>query len=221
MKAPAAIAFDLDGTLIDSLGDIAASCNHVLAWAGRAPLPRETIATFVGDGVRALVARAFGIQDHEAPNAELDAWSREFVAYYGAHPADHTTWMPGALEALDSLRELPMAIVTNKARSVTEEVLRVMGARPRFAFVYGGGDGPLKPRPDPVSAVARALSVEVASLWVVGDSEQDVRSARSAGAVAVAVRGGFHADERLLASRPDLVLSSLAELPAHVRAAGS
>ncbi len=219
MRAPAAIAFDLDGTLIDSRLDIVAACNHTLTWAGRAPLSAEVISTYVGDGVRALVARAFGVPETDAPERSLDAWCDEFIAYGTAYPAAHTTWMPGALAALDALSELPLAVVTNKARVVALRVLDALGGRSRFGFVYAGGDGPLKPRPHPILAVARAFGVDVERVWVVGDAEQDVLSARAAGATAVAVRGGFHDEARLQAASPHVMLSSLLDLPALVRAA--
>jgi phosphoglycolate phosphatase len=212
VRRPRAGAFDLDGTLIDSRLDIAAACNHVLVAEGRAPLEVARIATFVGDGVRALVARAFALP-MDAP--ALDALERAFVARYAAHAVEQTTWMPGALEAVDALKALrgmPVAVVTNKARSVTLAVLEALGAGDRFAFVYAGGDGPLKPRPEPMLAVARGLGVPAEALWVVGDGEQDVRSARAAGAVAIAVLGGFGSEESLRAAEPAAVLGSLSEL---------
>jgi phosphoglycolate phosphatase len=122
--------------------------------------------------------------------------------------------MPGALAALDAVRGLPLALVTNKARAVTLAVLEGLGTAHRFAFVYAGGDGPLKPRPEPIVATARALGVPVEALWVVGDGDQDILSARAAGAVAIAVLGGFGTEERLRAAQPDAVLPSLADLAA-------
>ena len=220
MRAPRAIAFDLDGTLVDSRLDIAAACNHVLIAAGREPLQPDVLGAYVGDGVRALVARAFGLPEKGPPDARLDAWAAELVDYYAAHPAALTRWMPGALPALDALARLPLALVTNKARAVTVRVLAALGGASRFAFVYAGGDGPLKPDPAPIAAVARALAVDVADLWVVGDGDQDILAARAAGAVSVAVRGGFADDARLRAARPDATLGSLAELPPLVRSAG-
>jgi phosphoglycolate phosphatase len=214
MSRPHGVAFDLDGTLIDSRLDIAAACNHVLASAGRATLDPAVIATFVGDGMTHLVARAFQLP---MDSPELPGLVERFAAYYAAHPVEHTRWMPGALEALDALAPLPLAIVTNKARAVTLRVLEGLVAGGRFAFVSAGGDGPLKPRPEPVLAVARALGVEVGALWVVGDADQDILSARAAGAFAVAVRGGFADDARLEAAAPDVTLASLHELPELVR----
>jgi phosphoglycolate phosphatase len=210
MRRPHGIAFDLDGTLIDSRLDIAAACNYVLVSAGRAPLDPAVVATFVGDGVRALVSRAFALPI-DAP--ALDDLEAAFVAQYAAHPVEQTTWMPGALAALDSARDLPLAILTNKARAVTLAVLDGLAAGARFAFVYAGGDGPLKPRREPVLAVARALSVLPEALWVVGDGVQDLDAAHAGGAVAVAVLGGFTPEARLREARPDALLGSLAELP--------
>ena len=139
------------------------------------------------------------------------------MTYYAAHPADRTRWMPGALATLDALAALPFALVTNKARAVTLRVLEVLGGGGRFAFVYAGGDGPLKPHPDAIAAVARGLGVDVADLWVVGDADQDILAARAAGAVAIAVRGGFADDARLTAARPDVLLDAIDQLPALVR----
>jgi phosphoglycolate phosphatase len=215
---PSALAFDLDGTLVDSRLDIAATCNHVLAAAGRPALHADVIATFVGDGVRALLARAF---EYAYDDAHLGPLTDTFVAYYAAHPADHTTWMPGALGVLDAVAAWPLAVVTNKARAVTLAVLEALGTGGRFAFVYAGGDGPLKPSAAPIVAVARALRVEPSALWVVGDGDQDILAARAAGSFAVAVRGGFTGDERLRAASPDAFLSSLAELPALIQRAAS
>jgi phosphoglycolate phosphatase len=218
MRPPLAVAFDLDGTLVDSRLDIAAACNHVLVEAGRAALAPEVIAGFVGDGVRALLSRAF-VLPLDAP--ELDALEAAFVARYAAHPVELTRWMPGALEALDALRALPLAVLTNKARAVTVEVLRALGASARFAFVYAGGDVPLKPRPEPVLAVARALAVEPAALWVVGDGPQDLDAGHAAGATVVGVLGGFATEARLVESRPHALLRSLTELPELVRRASA
>jgi phosphoglycolate phosphatase len=209
MQRPRAIAFDLDGTLIDSRLDIAAACNHVLVYAGRAPLDPAVIVGFVGDGVRQLIARAFGLPSDDRT---LDALVEELVRYYAAHPVVRTPWMPGALDALDALSEAPLALLTNKARDVTIAVLDALGARDRFAFVYAGGDGPLKPRPEPVTTTARALGVPTESLWVVGDGAQDVQAARAAGATAIAVLGGFTPEARLREARPDALIDSLSDL---------
>ena len=96
-ELPRAALFDLDGTLIDSKGDIAAACNAALASVGGSPLPVDVIASFVGDGSAKLVARALG---RDVDDALTRAALAEFNAYYEAHPVVHTTIAPGAIEAL-------------------------------------------------------------------------------------------------------------------------
>jgi 2-phosphoglycolate phosphatase len=217
LATPKLVAFDLDGTLIDSRGDIAAACNHALVSAGRAPLSPETIATFVGDGARSLLARAFGIAS-DAP--ELDAIVDVWRGYYVAHPIDCSTWMPGALDALDACahRGIAVALVTNKARVVTERIVDALGVADRFVTLYAGGDGPLKPSGEPMLAVTRAAAVDPPDAWLIGDAEQDIGSARAAGCIAVAVLGGFHDEARLRAARPDVIVASLCDVATHLAA---
>jgi phosphoglycolate phosphatase len=208
-----AVLFDLDGTLIDSRLTIAAACNHALAWAGREPLATDIVAGFVGDGARMLIARALGL---DARQEEVGRVLGEFLQFYAANPILGTTWMPGALEALDALSEHPLAIVTNKARVATEPVLEALGIRARFATIVAGGDAPNKPDPAPVAMAIRALGADVAGAWVVGDGVQDVLAGRAAGCRTVAVLGGFASEAQLRAAGPDVVLSSLVELAAVV-----
>jgi phosphoglycolate phosphatase-like HAD superfamily hydrolase len=143
-----AIVFDLDGTLIDSRADIAAAVNHVFARLGYATLPLETVMGYVGDGARQLIMRAAGL----APDApDLDPLFERFLDYYTAHAADQTTWMPGALAALEQLRRYPLNVCTNKPRATTLAVLDALAALDRFANVLCGGDLPrLKPDPMPL-----------------------------------------------------------------------
>ena len=211
LATPKLVAFDLDGTLINSRGDIAAACNHALVAAGRKPLPSETIASFVGDGARSLLVRAFGMAT-DAP--ELDAIVDVWRAYYVAHPVDHSTWMPGAREAIDACaqRGIAVALVTNKARVVTERILHALGVAKDFVLLYAGGDGPLKPSAEPMLAMARAAAIDPRDAWLVGDAEQDIGSARAAGSLAVAVLGGFHDETRLRAARPDVLVASLRDV---------
>ncbi len=211
---PLAVIFDLDGTLIDSREDIAAACNHALAAMGRPPLPVETIAAFVGDGARVLVARAL---DLPPKSAEVDRALDAFHLYYEANPTRHTRLMPGALEALDALGDRPLAICTNKPRATTLAVLDALALTRRFVAIRAGGDGPLKPHPFAVSDVLRSIRVDPSRAWMVGDGEQDVLAGRAAGCVTVGVRGGIQAGDRLEAARPDMLLETLLELVALVR----
>lgn len=207
-KLARAIAFDLDGTLIDSRADIAAACNHTLRWAEREPLPVETISGFVGDGARALIARAFGIAEHAA---EVQPLFEEWQRYYVQHPVDNTRLLPGALRALEafSARGVQLGIVTNKARVVTLAIIEALQLKAYLRALYAGGDGPLKPSPQPIVAMARELGVATQALWVVGDGTQDILAARAAGARGIAIGGGFHDAAKLRAAAPDAYYASL------------
>lgn len=209
-----AVVFDLDGTLIDSRADIAAAVNHVLHELGYATLPLEQVMGYVGDGAGHLIMRAAGLPV-DAP--ELKPILEQFLEYYTAHAADNTTWMPGAIEALDALASCPLAICTNKPKVTTLAVLNAFGVVDRFAAIIGGGDLPLlKPDPLPLLTIAEQLHCAVETLVIVGDGPQDVEAGKRAGAFTIGVRGGIASPERLLASDPDLVLHSLWELPAAI-----
>lgn len=208
MPLPRGVVFDLDGTLIDSRADIAQAVNHVLAWAGRPALPIETISSFVGDGARALVARAFGITE-TAPEVErlFEEWQR----YYLAHPVDHTVLMHGAVRALRELdaRGIGVAVVTNKTRPVALSIIEALGIASQLRGLYAGGDGPLKPHPKSIVIMAQALQIHTSELWVIGDGTQDIEAAHAAGAKAIAIAGGFHSEATLRAAKPDACFESL------------
>ena len=205
------IVFDLDGTLIDSRADIAIAVNHVLGKLGYTTLPLDVIAGYVGDGARRLIVRAAGL----SPNSpEAEPLLEEFLDYYTAHAADKTTWMPGALEALDALREYPLTVCTNKPRATTLAVLQAFEALDRFATLVCGGDiARLKPDPMPLNVIAERIGCTANSLIIVGDGPQDIECGHAVGAFSIGVRGGIAPPERLLAANPDLVLTSLWELP--------
>lgn len=214
MLPPTAIAFDLDGTLIDSRGDIVAAMNHALEATGRAALPGAVVVRFVGDGARTLCARAAQLPE---TTEEVDRLHDLFVAYYIEHPMDFTRWTPGAQEALDELAKLPdmaLAICTNKPRATAEAVLSALGVRTRFRALVAGGDLPeKKPAPGPLLHVAKLLRVETGSMVMVGDSPQDIECAQRARVRSVGVVSGFTSREKIATARPDVTLESLAELP--------
>ena len=213
-----AIVFDLDGTLIDSRRDIAASANHALAAHGFPELSLEEIEGYVGDGARALLARSARLDELDS---RLDQLIETFLDYYTAHPIDSTTLMPGAREALVEFASLPLALCTNKPRRTTLAVLAGLGLSSTFRAVSAGGDHPeKKPHPRPILALGEILAVPAGALLMVRDGEQDVLAGRAAGALTVGVRGGIQPVERLLEARPDHLLETLYELPALVEKLG-
>jgi phosphoglycolate phosphatase len=218
MLPPEAVVFDLDGTLIDSRGDIVAAMNHALLECGKRPLPGQVIVRFVGDGARTLCARSSGLAEADE---EVDTLLERFLAYYVEHPVEFTRWMPGAQEVLDTLAEIPglgLGICTNKPRVTTDAVLSALGVRTRFRAVIAGGDlSEKKPAPGPLLLAGKRMRVEPEAMVMVGDGPQDIECARRAGTRAVAIDNGFSSRQRLMDARPDLVLVSLLELPEVVR----
>ena len=207
LKAPKALLFDLDGTLVDSRADIAAACNFALERAGRSALPLAAIAAMIGDGSRTLLARAFGLP---VDALALEAAMADFSAYYTQHPAVLTTFLPGAREALAELSgSYRLALVTNKPTEITLEILRVTDVAKHFSAVTGGGDGPLKPDAAPILRVLAELDVAPADAWMIGDGPQDIGAAKAAGTTSIAVRGAF---EHPLPA--DVTIDSLLDLPA-------
>jgi phosphoglycolate phosphatase len=207
-----AVVFDLDGTLVDSRRDIAEAANHALERSGRARLSHAELESYVGDGAPLLLARAARLEVTDPRTAALVA---DFLDYYAEHPVDYTAVMPGALEALDALASLRLGVCTNKPRRTAVAVLEGLSLASRFGGLVAGDDLPeRKPHPSMVREVARQLGVSVTELVMVGDGLQDIESGRAAGALTVGVRGGIQSIELLAASRPDLLLDTLADLPA-------
>jgi phosphoglycolate phosphatase len=209
VRRPLAIVFDLDGTLVDSRRDIAAACNHALQAFGRAELPETRIATFVGDGARKLLLRAFG---DGVADAEIDEAFATFNRYYASHAADHSRWMPGAEDLLEALAPMPLSIATNKPRAATLALLDALGATRLFARIVSGDEGPLKPSSAPILSALAPTGVAPEDAWVIGDGVQDMLAAHAAGATGVAVLGGFTDEATLRASSPDAVIETLREV---------
>jgi phosphoglycolate phosphatase len=211
-----AVAFDLDGTLIDSRRDIAVATNHALACHGFPELELAEIERYIGDGARTLLARAARLDEQAA---SVSALVESFLEYYTEHATDFTTLMPGALEALEALSDLPLALCTNKPRRTTLAVLRNLGLETRFEHVSAGGDlSEKKPHPAPILWIAETLRIGPSELVMVGDGAQDILAGRAARAITVGVRGGIQPVERLLAAQPDHVLESLHGLASLVSA---
>lgn len=215
---------------MDSRRDIAEALNAALAEMGRKTLALEAILPMIGDGARALVARALAAPDSREhshgvasrPLAEsddhalVDHTRSLFERAYAARPCVHTTLMPGAAEAIAI--ELPKGIITNKPRALTLLVLEGLSLTSLFPgrLVRAGGDGPMKPSPDGLHALIAELGANAAKTWMVGDGPQDVLAGRAAGCFTIAVPGIAERD-RVLAAGPDLVLESLHDVAALAR----
>jgi len=179
MDAPT-LFFDLDGTLIDSRGDIANSVNLTRADYGLPPLPLEAVAKMVGNGARQLMLRA--MPGFEAKIDELVANNRR---QYAEHLVVHTTVYPGVAEGLAALRAMGcrMAVTSNKTSCLIPRILETLGLLAFFDVTVGGGDVPvLKPDPGLLYLAAQKMDVPVRPTdWVVGDHYTDLEVGRRAG----------------------------------------
>jgi phosphoglycolate phosphatase len=193
-----AILFDLDGTLADTLDDIAASMNWALERHALDPHPPDAYRGLVGEGVGRLVERAIptGRQDLHAAVLE------DLRAHYTEHMLDRSAPYPGIPELLDEIvaRGLPMAILSNKPEPATRWMVdRLFSAWP-FAHVEGERPGiPHKPDPRPAAEIARLLGVEPARVLYLGDTRTDMETAVAAGMFGVGALWGFRDEAELRA----------------------
>jgi len=201
--------FDLDGTLVDSREDIAASLNEALAPLGAEPLDVETVTRYVGNGARVLIERALGGEaSPERVQAGLDA----FLHHYRAGCLDRTRLYPGVRAALEGLCGKTVALLTNKPSFHSLKILAGLGIEGRFRRVVAGDTMPAK-KPDPrgLVSILEELSCPPERSLLVGDTAVDVQTARAAGAAAAFVTYGFRPEEAEV-ERPDHILSSLLDL---------
>ena len=204
-----ALVFDLDGTLIDSKQDLVLSVNATLKAIGRAELPEDVVASYVGSGAPVLISRALG----GSPDSEhLQRALQYFLSHYEQHKLDHTRAYPGIREALQQLVGTPMAVLTNKPANASVRILEGLGLASFFKVIYGGNSfATKKPDPQGAHAVLRDLHAAAGETAMVGDSEVDVQTARNAGMISAIVNFGFgvHDRERYPA---DLYLDRMEEL---------
>jgi phosphoglycolate phosphatase len=185
------VAFDLDGTLIDSRRDLADSANDMLAAYGAPPLPEESIVRMVGAGAAQLVARALTASHLDVP---LEAALAKFLASYDVRLTAHTRPYPGIPELLAKLssEHITMALVTNKPLAASTRILQAFGLGKYFSVCIGGdGPWPRKPAPDGLQFVMTSESAEPEDTLLVGDSPIDLQTARNAGVRICLARYGF------------------------------
>ncbi len=187
----AIVGFDLDGTLVDTLGDLAAAVNHTLATMDRAPLAEDAVRPMIGRGAKHMLEeglRATG----GVPDGAVDRLYPELLRFYAAHIAVRSQPFPGVVDALDRLDALDVrtAVVTNKAEHLARLLLAELGLADRMATIVGGDTLAVrKPAPEPIHAMIERCGGGRAIF--VGDSIYDVMAAKNAGVLSVAVSFGF------------------------------
>jgi phosphoglycolate phosphatase len=206
-----AIIFDLDGTLLNTLDDLAASCNHALLACGYPARTVEEVRAFVGNGIRKLMERALPpASADEAVDRALDV----FRAHYALHNSDRTQPYPGILPMLEALKQrgLPICVLSNK----NDPNVQALCQRyfPGLITLAAGEKPGLRPKPHPdgVLWLCSQLGLSPADVCLVGDSEVDVATARAAGVPLLAVDWGFRSQEQLRAAGAETVAHSAEEL---------
>lgn len=204
--------FDLDGTLVDTLGDLAAATNHALSVCGYPSHTRDEYRFLVGRGVKRLME---GALPAEARNEETIARMRSlFDAYYGEHFLDASRPYDGIPEALDVLREngVTLAVLSNKPDIFTGRMVPAL-LGDRFAAVFGQREGvPLKPDPAAVREVLRLCGAGADGAVYVGDSDVDVLTGHNASLPAVGCAWGFRGEAELRAAGADAVVFTPEEM---------
>lgn len=208
------IAFDLDGTLVDTAPDLLGALNHVLGDAGLAPVDLPTIATLIGNGARAMMEKGFGVQGVTLPAAEMDAAFDRFIAYYVDNIAVGSRPFDGCPEALDALLDAgaTLCVCTNKRQGLSDQLLEELGLSGRFAAVLGADRATnRKPHQDHVFEAIAAAGGKPERALFVGDSRTDERAARNAGLPFLFVTFGYEA-EAIEDIAPDSVIGHYSEL---------
>ena len=204
---------DLDGTLLDTIPDLAVAANMMLRELGRSPLDEALIRTFVGKGIPKLVERALaGALDGAA---DPDLFARALPIYercYAGVNGRHTTIYPGVKEGLDRLRDqdFPLACVTNKAGSFTLPLLEHMKLAPYFAEVVAGDTLPRKkPDPLPLTHTCEKFGIAPRDMLMIGDSLNDAQAARAAGCPVFCVTYGYNEGQDVRELDIDAIVTSL------------
>lgn len=207
------IIFDLDGTLVDSLDDLTASVNRMLASFGRPAVCRDAVRGMVGQGASILVERAMP----GASSEELKYGLEIFLAHNEKHLAEHTVPFPGVVPTLTALQLSghSMVVVTNKNESLSRALLAILGLDGFFRGVYGADSLPArKPSPDPLLHVMAIFDFTPDATVMIGDSINDIAAGNAAGVVTVGCSWGYGKPEELFDANWRIVrFSDLLTLP--------
>lgn len=215
------VMIDLDGTLIDTVPDLAAAANRVLADLGRSAWDEDHYRRWIGNGVPRFVKRALTGEMQAEPDAALfEKALAAFRRYYGAAVADLSRPYPGVVDALERLMAagFSLACITNKAEAFTVPLLKQLDLYKYFKLVLSGDSLPAqKPDPLPLLHACRHFGITPDHGVLVGDSSNDVQAARAAGMPVICVTYGYNHGHDIRDSHPDAVVNSLVDVPPCLR----
>lgn len=215
------VMIDLDGTLIDTVPDLAAAANRMLADLGRPAWDMEHYRAWIGNGVPRFVKRALTGEMQAEPEAELNERAlASFRRHYGAAVSDLSRPYPGVVEGLEQLaaRGFSLACITNKAEAFTLPLLRNLDLYKYFKLVLSGDSLPKqKPDPLPLRHACQHFGIDSTHGVLIGDSSNDVQAARAAGMPVICVTYGYNHGHDIRQSLPDAVVDSLTEVPSYLK----
>ncbi len=214
MAAPL-VVFDLDGTLVDTAPDLVATLNVIFAREGMPPVAYEAARNMVGGGARLMIERGLAAERRDLAAPQVNRLVADFIEYYAAHIADHSRPFPGLDDALDALagRGCRFAVCTNKLEWLSVRLLDALGLTRRFEAICGSDTfGLQKPNPEPLlRTIARVRGLSAGTV-MVGDSANDIDTARAAGIPVVGVDFGY-SEVPIRELRPDRAVGAFAHLP--------
>jgi phosphoglycolate phosphatase len=191
---PAAVVFDLDGTLVDSLGDITSSLNDLVVSRGLAPFTLSAVREFVGEGIEVLVERALRARSVVCSSGEFRKMVSCYELIYGSRLTETTRAYEGVIDVLSELRTrgAGIGVCTNKLEEKAIRVIHGLGLREFVDVIVGARGGrPPKPSPVPLLATLEHLGAKARDSVMVGDSAADVQCARAAGTAVIGVSFGY------------------------------
>ncbi len=215
MISPAAVIFDLDGTLLDTLDDLADSANEALAACGLPPHPVDAYRTFVGEGMEVLISRIVPPSQRMAPLASEVL--QTYKAVYSRRWKDKSRPYPGIVDMLMALnaKGVPLSVLSNKPQASTEICMAHFLGGLGFEIILGQRDHvPRKPDPAGALEIAQRLGLDPSRILFIGDTATDMDTATSAGMIPVGVLWGFREEEELRAHGARYIVSDPAEIPA-------
>lgn len=213
------LVFDLDGTLVDSLPDLAAATNHALSDLSLPLVPAETLRKTVGFGARRMIVEGLAQTGVILPEPDVDRLLARFLDYYEPNIARETRPFDGAIAALEGFRAegARLAICTNKRLALTQHLLRELAIEHLFDAVAGRDTFPVyKPHPDHVRGAVRMAGGDLKTAVMIGDTGIDIAAARAADIPVVGCTFGY-SDEPIETLKPDAVISHYSELDAAIR----
>jgi len=216
LKKPKMILIDVDGTLVDSVPDLAYCVDEMMKRLGRPPHGEDKVRDWVGNGVERLVRRALvGQLEGEPSDEDFERAYPIFLELYADNTAQRSCLYPGVRDGIDYMKSqgYQLGCVTNKAAQFTIPLLKHFGIHDEFGIVVSGDSLPVKkPDPGPLLHAAEHFGVTPQEALMLGDSKSDVTAARAAGFQIVCMSYGYNHGEDIRRYEPDAVIDSMAEL---------